>query len=365
MATILWEHEIDKTVDWGGDISTGGAPVSGKYVQQFIKDSLAKKFGYLYFDRANLKYLIFADESDYIAYTEDPVGNSAMLLASFDAPAPADISIISKSADNTTTLLSATGKKIEFNYYILDKSQNPVSENVSFRAVINHAGEQQVYTDTIKPDMTIQTVETEDGSTQIPNYANKNVGTKYTFALDNYLTEEGTYTITITLTGMNTQASTTLTFIYTVVELSLALPDFKYYEAFSTAADSYEIPYVATGAAGINKLIEIYIDGELLYQRDIKNAISSGDSIGSAGIIPDTITLFNKNDKGEIIKWNDSIATSSLWNKAIFKEGKHTLQLRVSIPGENAPFYSNTQYFEFVVVDPESILSKTYLLYAT
>ena len=27
MATILWEHEIDKTVDWGGDISTGGAPV--------------------------------------------------------------------------------------------------------------------------------------------------------------------------------------------------------------------------------------------------------------------------------------------------------------------------------------------------
>ena len=365
MATILWEHEIDKTVDWGGDISTGGAPVSGKYVQQFIKDTLAKKWGYLYFDRTNLKYLVFADESDYIAYTEDPVGNSAMLLASFDAPAPADISIISKSADNTTTLLSATGKKIEFNYYILDKSQNPVSENVSFRAVINHAGEQQVYTDTIKPDMTIQTVETEDGSTQIANYANKNVGTKYTFPLDSYLTEEGTYTITITLTGMNTQASTTLTFIYTVVELSLALPDFKYYEAFSTDADSYEIPFVATGAAGINKLIEIYIDGELLYQRGVRNAISSGDSIGSAGTIPDTITLFNKDDNGEIIKWDDSIATSSLWNKAIFKEGKHTLQLRVSIPGDDAPFYSNTEYFEFVVVDPESILSKTYLLYAT
>ena len=59
MATILWEHEINKNVDWGGDITTGGAPVSGKYVQQFIKDTLAKKFGYLYFDRTNLKYLIF------------------------------------------------------------------------------------------------------------------------------------------------------------------------------------------------------------------------------------------------------------------------------------------------------------------
>ena len=361
MATILWEHEIDKTVDWGGDISTGGAPVSGKYVQKFIKDTLNKKFGYLYYDRTALKYLVFADEDDYLEYSEDPVGNSALLLASFDAPAPATISIISKSLDNITTLLSATGRKIEFNYYILDKSENPVSENVSFRAVINHAGEQSVVTDTIKSDTTIQTIDGE----KIANYANKNVGTKYVFNLDKYLTEEGTYTITITLTGLNTQASTTLTFIYTVVELSLSLPNFEYYKAFTTDVDSYEIPFVATGAAGINKSIEIYIDGELLYQRGIRNAISSGDSIGTAGTIPDSITLYNKNDNGEIITWGDDIETSSLWNKAIFKEGKHTLQLRISIPGDETAFYSNTEYFEFVVVDPQSILGKTYLLYAT
>lgn len=361
MATVLWEHEIDKTVDWGGDLSTGGAPVSGKYVQQFIKDTLSKKFGYLYFDRNALKYLVFADEADYLEYSVDPVANASLLLASFDAPAPATISIISKSSDNVTTLLSATGRKIEFNYYIVDKSDNPVSENVSFRAVISRAGEQQVITDTIKSDTSVHEI---DG-VKIPNYANKEVGTKYTFNLDKYLTKEGTYTITITLTGLNTQASTTLTFIYTVVELALSLPDFKYYEPFSTEADSYEIPFTATGAAGINKFIEIFIDGELLYQRDIRNAISSGDSIGSAGVIPDTITLYNKNDKGEIITWGDNIETEELWYRAIFKEGKHTLQLRVYIPGEDAPFYSNTEYFEFVVTDPESALAKTYLLYAT
>jgi hypothetical protein len=43
MAEKLWEQEIDKTVDWGGDNSTGGAAVSGQFVQKFIKDTLAKK----------------------------------------------------------------------------------------------------------------------------------------------------------------------------------------------------------------------------------------------------------------------------------------------------------------------------------
>ena len=41
MATKLWEQEIDKTVDWGGDNSTGGAPVSGQYVQKFLKEPLS------------------------------------------------------------------------------------------------------------------------------------------------------------------------------------------------------------------------------------------------------------------------------------------------------------------------------------
>ena len=171
MATKLWEQDIDKTVDWGNADGLG-TPVSGKYVQKFIKDSLAKKFGYLYYDRAALKYYVFADEDDYLAYSEDPITNATLLLATFDAPAPADISIISKSNDNVTTLLNATNRKITFNYYIVDKSNNPVAENVSFRAVIARSGEQQTFTDNIPIDR--------------ENYDDKEVGTSYSFNLDNY-----------------------------------------------------------------------------------------------------------------------------------------------------------------------------------
>lgn len=90
MATTLWEQEIDKSVDWGGDSSTGGAAVSGQYVQKFIKDTLAKKFGFLHYDRDALKYLVFADEEDYNKYANDTTGEFAsLLLATFDAPAPA------------------------------------------------------------------------------------------------------------------------------------------------------------------------------------------------------------------------------------------------------------------------------------
>ena len=107
MATILWDQEIDKTIDWAGDVNTGNAPVSGKYVQKFIKDTLAKKFGYMYYDRSALKYLVFADEDDYNTYSLDPTNNSGLLLATFDAPAPATISIVDSSDYNVTTLLTA------------------------------------------------------------------------------------------------------------------------------------------------------------------------------------------------------------------------------------------------------------------
>lgn len=99
MATQLWEQEIDKTVDWGGDSSTGGAAVSGQYVQKFIKDTLAKKFGYFHYDRTALKYLVFADEDDANKYLNDSSGEySNLLLTTFDAPPPATINIVENSS---------------------------------------------------------------------------------------------------------------------------------------------------------------------------------------------------------------------------------------------------------------------------
>lgn len=39
--TKVWDKPITADTDWGGDASTGGLPVSGRIVQEFIKDTLA------------------------------------------------------------------------------------------------------------------------------------------------------------------------------------------------------------------------------------------------------------------------------------------------------------------------------------
>ena len=354
MATKLWDQEIDKTVDWGNADGLG-TPVSGKYVQKFIKDTLAKKFGHLYYDRSALKYYVFADVEDYNTWDEDGpehLSTESLVLATFDAPAPADISIISKSDDSVTTLLTASNRKIEFNYYIVDKSNNAVAENVSLRAVIARSGEQQSFTDNIAIDR--------------EHYNDKEVGTHYSFNLDSYLVNEGTYTITITLTGLNTQASTTLTFFYTVVNLDLSLSTFEYYKPFNSNDSIFQVPVTSTGAAGIMKTIDIFVDGEPLIQTGLgyNEAVSSGDGFTANGSYTTSLKLYNKDFEGNIVKWSDSIDTLELRNKAVFAPGKHTLQLRTSIPGDSEPFYSKTKYFEFVVIDESAVsVNETFLLY--
>lgn len=43
-----YNEKINKSTDWGGDASTGGLPVAGNRVQEFIKGSLNTKFGAIY-----------------------------------------------------------------------------------------------------------------------------------------------------------------------------------------------------------------------------------------------------------------------------------------------------------------------------
>ena len=61
MAKQTWNNPIDKSVDWGGDVTTGGLPVSGEQVQKFIKETFDKKAGVFYNDNTNNRYLVFAD----------------------------------------------------------------------------------------------------------------------------------------------------------------------------------------------------------------------------------------------------------------------------------------------------------------
>ena len=68
MAKQTWNEPIGRNVDWGGDASTQGKPVSGAMVQKFIKDSLDDKMSCAIFNSSDNTQYIFKDEEDKLAW---------------------------------------------------------------------------------------------------------------------------------------------------------------------------------------------------------------------------------------------------------------------------------------------------------
>ena len=343
MATKLWEQEIDKTVDWGGDNSTGGAPVSGQYVQKFLKDTLAKKFGYLHFDRAALKYYVFADEYDYNKYANDTTGEYAnLLLATFDAPAPATISIEETSSQRITILSTEKNQSISFKYIVKDSGNNPITESIKASFVFNNSG-------------TIQTV-TQNYDVDFDNYQ---TGVTQTFNIDNYLTV-GTNNITVTLTGVSTQATTTLSFVYTVVELLLS-SEFdnkvavEFDESKGTIDNYFAVPYTIQGQG--EKIMEWFINGKELKQ-DWVNAINPDLQALSSGYVASRNANYSSN---MIIYLTNELG--ELQNG--LKQGKNTLQFRMCVTDTNGnKIYSITKYYDFVVISKQNVSEITAILYS-
>ena len=88
-----WDEDINKHQDWGGDESTQDLPVSGTKVQKFIKDTFQDKIGFVYVDKANSRYVGFADREDYELYISDPSTYSSLIIQSWygyfpDSPGP-------------------------------------------------------------------------------------------------------------------------------------------------------------------------------------------------------------------------------------------------------------------------------------
>lgn len=352
MATQLWNQEIDKTVDWGGDNSTGGAAVSGQYVQKFIKDTLAKKFGYLHYDKANLKYQVFADKEDYDLYSSNPSEYSNLVLATFDAPAPASINAeagyydegewVSASQD-VTILSSVRNNYLRFRYVISDSNSKPISEAITCRITVNNAGTIRTLVRNYEPD-----------------YKTFNTGTFKEELIDEYLTV-GTNNITILLTGVTTQATTTLTFKYTVVELKIN-SDFNNKDAFyfdSTANDligdnTITVPFNISGQG--EKYMRWYVNGEPLDQDWVNRLGNYNAHSNEYGPLRDTsltsnMLIYLVNQNGELSKQ--------------FKVGKNTLQFYIYIKdNDGVEIPSNTLYYDIVILDKNDKADVTYILYS-
>jgi hypothetical protein len=325
MAAKLYTEDIDKTINWGGDEKTNGLPVSGEKVQKFIKETLAKKFGYMKYDRDSNQYWVFADEDDYNAYIEDPDTNASLRLTTFDAPAPATINISNPSKQVNTILLSEIkDQKLSFNYLVRDSSNAIKPSRMSIVISINNniSGVKTVPTQTL--DMVLDAT---------------NAGIPYEFKeLGEYLSE-GTNTITVTLTSLQYNVSTSITYQYKVLNLMLTSTfadegsDFYYYNGISLTENEFFGTTLTAAGTGA-KYLRVFIDGENIYGED-----DASQYIGSNSPQNFDLNLQFKNANGEYKDW----ATA----------GKHSLQFYFFVLNEaSEEIKSQTLYYDIVFTEP-------------
>ena len=294
MANKIYDKEINKYTDWGGDSSTENLPVSGARVQEFIKKTLEGKMGIFHYDETNNRYLVFADSDTRDQYLEDPTKNE-LVLGTFDAPFNYEAEINLISEPYKAVQLGSTGNYVEFTF----DTKNKQGASVGGLAIVTYT----IIRNSTKKVIT----ETHNSRTTVK------------FNLDEYL-GEGTNTVIIGITDKNTLAATTVSVTYQVVNLTIE-DEFnisKVYNLSTNTSVNMEVLFKVSGPG--TKRVEWYIDGELL------------DFVKEEDEVVDTEVSRTK-----------YISLSNL------QQGKHSLQLRAYsvVNGEN--FYTNTLYRDFIV----------------
>lgn len=294
MANKIYDKEINKYTDWGGDNSTENLPVSGARVQEFIKKTLEGKMGLFHYDETNNRYLVFADSDTRDQYLEDPTKNE-LILGTFDAPFNYEAEINLISEPYKAVQLGSTGNYVEFTF----DTKNKQGASVGGLAIVTYT----IIRNSTKKVIT----ETHNSKTTVK------------FNLDEYL-GEGTNTVIIGITDKNTLAATTVSVTYQVVNLTIE-DEFnisKVYDLSTNTSVNMEVLFKVSGPG--TKTVEWYIDGEPL------------DFVKEEDEVVDTEVSRTK-----------YIPLSNL------QQGKHSLQLRAYsvINGEN--FYTNTLYRDFIV----------------
>ena len=299
MAKEYYDKEIDKHTDWGGDESTGGIPVKGNRVQEFIKNTFGKKMGYFYYDEGNNRYIVFADEESKDEYLQD-TGKTDLILGTFDAPFNYTAEINLTTPTYVAILAGATNNYIDFTFDVKNKQGASIGEDVLVTFTFTRGSVKQKVSQKYR------------------------YGTSVHFNVDKYIST-GTNSITITVTGQTTLAATTVAVTYQVVDLQLSdeLDISKVYNLTGGTTATLEVPFSVSGYG--TKVMEWYLDGELIpYVKD----------------------------EDEIVEVSSSrtkyIQLSGL------SEGKHNIQFRAYTMANDEKFYSQTLYRDIIVITGDS-----------
>ena len=175
-------------------------PYSGEAVQEFIKDTLKSKFGYIHYDEIGSRYMVFADQKSYKLYDEDKEANKDLLLTVFNAPFNYSARIELLSEAYNAVLLGSTGNILKFKFFLENKEGYSTEENADCTITFTNGG--------VKKTLN-----------QIYTSAQGREGVS--IDLQDYITE-GTNNISIVIKGQDNLASTTVSVIYQVVNLQVS-----------------------------------------------------------------------------------------------------------------------------------------------
>lgn len=295
----IYNEEINKHTNWGGDENTGGLPVSGEQVQKFIKDTLNSKVGFLYYDPDINMYRCFADEESKNLYYEHPEDEAykGLLLGSFEAPFnyETQIKLTGDTQIYKAVQKGSTGNIIEFTFNTYNKQQQPVGGLATVTYTIIRNSTKKVITET------------------------KSSGSVVSFNLDKYL-DEGTNTIIIGVVDRDTLSATTVSIVYQVV--NLLIEDSFNISTPYRATDTMSVPVHIKGSG--TKTIEWYVnENKLAFVKDEDEVVSSDE------------------------ERTKNINLQSLG----LGVGRHTLQIRAFSIVNSEKFYTDVLYRDFIVTD--------------
>lgn len=294
MAKKIYDEKISKSTDWGGDESTGGLPVAGERIQEYLKEQLDGKAGIFHYDTSNNRYLVFADADTRDEYLDDPT-KTGLLLGTFDAPFNYSGEITLSSPTYKAILAGTKNNYIDFTFDTKNKSGQSVGEDVVATYTFIRNGVKKTVTERYR------------------------YGTAVHFGIDDYI-ETGTNNIMVGIVGQNTLAATTIGITYQVIDLQLSgnYDVSAHYNLMENPAATAAIPYRISGYG--TKVMEWYLDGVLLDYVKVEDEIVDVSTSRTK-----YISLANLN------------------------QGRHSLQLRAYTMLDGEKFYSDAIYYDLIV----------------
>lgn len=330
MANKYYDEDIkNMSVDWGGDDSTGGLPVSGRKVQEFIKDSINSKVGYV--DRVDTKqggfYVLARDKETFDAYvqtiTDDkPFGDIEMDGINgrrFDAPFnyKMSVTLLDPEEGYKSTLVGSTGNVIRFKAETQDSSGAPFQEGVTVTyRVVNENG-------------------LETSKTLIYSSSIASRGIEYN--LDDKLST-GENTVTITVVGNNTGVSTMRRIVYRIIDMTF-VDRFDISKRYQFADNGTLAVSFGYSMKGIGRTqLEWYFDGNLYETENVQNLNPN---------VPNGTKTFHFTKQ------------THTW----LTPGLHTLQVAMSCTDieSGETFHTPIYYREFIIENTPTVLETPFI----